>query len=106
MPTAPPTFRDLGLTAEEALHGLQTAVAYELGLSGKSATRDPYDVSGTHAKDLRVGLNAVMCDHAALVDLLVTKGVVTLDEYVERQRRWANEELARYQARYPGVEFR
>lgn len=37
----------------------------------------------TEPKHLRVGVNSAMCDHAALVRLLIEKGVVSEDEYIK-----------------------
>lgn len=89
--------RDLGLTYEEALHGVQTAVRYE-----HERNAPGYD----HAKHLRVGVNSAHVADAALASLLIARGVFTLEEYVEAQRLAMNEELALYEERHAPASFR
>lgn len=52
---------------------MQSGVAWSEGL----------DEHPEASKHLRVGVNSAMCDHAALVELLVAKGVITPDEYAK-----------------------
>jgi hypothetical protein len=54
-----------------AAHRVQSAVAFD-----PDRPRDPY-------KDLRTGLNLSKADQAGLVRLLIRKGVITEEEYVE-----------------------
>ncbi len=54
-------------------HAMQTGVAYEM-------ERHPQP---TQPKHLRVGVNTAMVEHAALVDLLIRKGLLTRDEYFD-----------------------
>ncbi len=54
-------------------HAMQSGVAYKMN----------YDPTDTTPKHLRVGVNAAMCDHAALVNLLMAKGIITEDEYFD-----------------------
>ncbi len=82
--------RDLGLSYEAALHGVQSAIKYELDRVG--GKRDITD----HIKHLRVGIDARAADAQGLANLLIRKGLITLEEYVEAMRLAANEELARY----------
>lgn len=42
----------------------------------------------------------------ALASLLIEKGFITEEEYVERMRLALNDELAGRQDKYPGVTFR
>ena len=70
-----------------AMHAMQTGVAYELA-------RDPS--SGT-PKHLRVGVNTAMCDHAALVRILVAKGIVTDAEYATAIADEMEREKQRYE---------
>jgi hypothetical protein len=88
--------RDLGLTWEEAAHGVQSATAHEQNLGSSSGT----------PKYLRTGVNMAMADHGALVRLLIAKGFITEEEYLEAVRLGANEELARHQDLHPGITFR
>lgn len=87
--------KDLGLGYREALHGVQSGVAYAISDGRKEG--DP--------KHLRVGVNSAMIDSAALAWLLVKKGVFTGEEYFEAVRLFANNELASYEEKF-GVSFR
>lgn len=116
--------RDLGLTYEEAAHGIQTAVLHEMNLreielaqelairnGGTVITFDPvtlrtHDKHPNGPKHLRTGLNLSKSDMFGLALLLMAKGVITEAEYVEAMRLGANEELARYQQLHPGMTFR
>lgn len=84
------------MTAEEryeaAAHAMQTGVAWELERDGISA-------GPASPKHLRVGVNAAMCDQAALVKLLIAKGIITHDEYLEAIATAMEAEAARYEAR-------
>lgn len=93
---------DLGLTYEQAMHGIQTAVAYEI----ERDVAKGMSKSATSPKHLRVGVNAAMAEQGALAQLLMDKGIFTLEEYKESIRLGANYELARYQVMYPGFTFR
>ncbi len=81
----------------DAIHGVQAGVGYEL-------FRNDGDDSRAH-KHLRTGVNSAMCDHTALVRLLIAKGIITPEEYAEEVRLEANRELDRYEDR-AGVQFR
>lgn len=91
---------DLGLTYEEAAHGIQSVKASELsGGFGSHATKkfDP--------KHMRVGVDLSKSDTMGLASLLIDKGVFTLEEYTEYVRLAANQELAMEETKY-GVSFR
>lgn len=79
-----------------AMHGVQSGVAYEM----------TKDTKPTDPKHLRVGINAAMIEHGALVKVLFDKGVLTEDEYYAALADGAEEELRRYEERAPGVRFR
>lgn len=81
--------RDLGLSYEAAAHGVQSAVKYEM-----EQRKRPVD---DELKHLRVGIDMRAADMRGLVELLIKKGVLTVEEYVEEMRLAANEELARYE---------
>lgn len=53
------------------LHAMQTGVAFKMN----------YNPKETEPKHLRVGVNAAMSDLAAMAKLLISKGVITLEEY-------------------------
>jgi hypothetical protein len=69
--------RHLEMTYPEACHAVQSGIAFEL------AQVDPD--SGT-PKHLRTGLDLRACDHCTLVRLLIAKGLLTDEEYVETIR--------------------
>jgi hypothetical protein len=72
-----------------AAHAVQTGVALELARNPKSG----------EPKHLRVGVNMRACDHTGLVKLLIAKGVITEDEYVEAMADEAELEQQRYEQR-------
>lgn len=76
------------LTYLEALHAIQTGIAYSLGRGGHEG--DP--------KHLRTGIDSALVNDAALARLLVKKGVFTLDEYTEEIRLEACREVDRREA--------
>lgn len=89
--------RDLGLTYEQALHAMQSAVAFDHGRGGRDG----------EPKHLRVGVTSAHVAVAALAKLLIDKGVITLDEIEEANRLAMNEEVAQYQDRAgPNITFR
>lgn len=57
----------------DAAHAMQSGVAAEMN----------FNPAATSPKHLRVGVNAAMSDHGALVLLLVAKGVITEEEYLK-----------------------
>jgi hypothetical protein len=81
--------RDLGLSYAAALHGIQSAVKFEVEHTVNRGTLE-------HVKHLRVGIDARAADAQGLATLLIAKGVFTAEEYAEHMRLAANEELARY----------
>jgi len=102
MGTETEKWRDLGLTYEQAAHGMQTAVAFEI----EQQRGDDPNTRSTSPKHLRVGINARAVDHAALAYILIRKGIITEAEYLEELRLAMNDELARYQDAHPPVTFR
>ena len=57
----------------DAAHAMQSGVAMEMN----------YREMPTQPKHLRVGINSAMTDHSGLVKLLINKGLITEDEYIE-----------------------
>lgn len=106
--------RDLGLSYEEALHGLQTAVLHDMnvwerkndGIRIKDEVLRTRDTHPNGPKHLRVGHDCRASDHMALVSLLIEKGIITEEEYAERVRLALNDELAGREDKHPGVKFR
>jgi len=54
-------------------HAMQTGVGMKMGV----------DPSETSPKHLRVGINAAMSDQGGLVTLLIEKGLITKEEYLD-----------------------
>ena len=75
---------------EAAVHAMQSGVAYML-------TRGPNGECSP--KHLRVGVNSAMCDQAALVRLLIAKGLFTQEEYVAEVTAEMEREVERYSRR-------
>lgn len=73
----------------DACHAMQTGVAMELQL----------DPSGGTPKHLRVGVNVALRDHASLVLLLVQKGIITQEEYIQAITEGMNAEVREYEAK-------
>lgn len=71
----------------KAAHAMQSGVAMKMN----------YDDLDTTPKHLRVGINAAMCDHAGLVELLIAKGLLTREEYVAAITKTMNDEVTRYE---------
>lgn len=69
-------------------HAMQSGVAMKMN----------YSPDETSPKHLRVGINSAMCDHAALVRVLVDKGILTEAEYVAAITAEMGREVARYEA--------
>lgn len=55
-----------------ALHAMQTGVEY----------KRQYDPGETQPKHLRVGVNSALSSQEALASLLVSKGIITEEEYM------------------------
>lgn len=87
------SLRDLGLTYEEAAHGVQSAIAKDMA-DGRKATEP---------KHMRTGIDMSKADMLGLVTLLIEKGVFTSDEYIEAVRLSANEELAMREEEAGGI---
>lgn len=71
------------------MHGVQSAIKYELETRGWRGTESEW-------KHLRVGIDMRAAEERGLVELLISKGIITGEEYIEQMRLAANEELARY----------
>lgn len=75
-----------------ACHAMQTGVAMVMR----------YGLSQDHTlKHLRTGVNSSMVEHGALLELMVDKGIITLDEYekyladaMEREVKLYEEQLS------------
>lgn len=77
---------------QRAAHGMQSGIAFE---QAKNPPRDLH-------KDLRVGINSALVSNAALVNLLVKKNLISMDEYAEELADEMEREVARYEERANG----
>jgi hypothetical protein len=76
-----------------AAHAMQTGVAYQM-------VNDP-EASATSPKHLRVGINAAMSDQAGLARLLISKGIITEEEYIKAVADAMEDERDKYQSLVP-----
>ena len=67
-------------------------------MSGVKAEHESGSTDGT-PKHLRCGVNSALVNDAALVRLLVSKGIITEEEYVEAVADEMEREVARYEER-------
>lgn len=74
-----------------ALHAMQTGVAVQMEKGARE----------TQPKHLRAGINSAMCDHAALVRLLLDKQFMTMAEYETAVADEMEREVARYEELMP-----
>jgi DNA-binding sugar fermentation-stimulating protein len=87
-------------TYASLLHAVQTGVMYEMQLGfEKGQDLSPDTPVGRAVKHLRTGNNARACDHAALVGLLIRKGLITEEEYAEALLAEMATEKKRYEER-------
>lgn len=77
---------------ERAAHAMQTGVQLEL-------TRDGAAAAAASPKHLRVGINAVMADHGALAALLIRKGLISEEDYLQALVEGMEAEVGRYHKR-------
>lgn len=70
-----------------ACHAMQSGVATQHG----------YDDNDASKKHLRVGINIAMCEHAALVTLLIGLGVITDAQYTCAMANLMEKEVKRYE---------
>jgi phosphotransferase system IIB component len=70
-----------------AAHAVQSGVAAKMSI-------DPTD---TQPKHLRTGINVALADQAGLAELLMAKGVITRDEYMEAIAGSMEAEQSRYE---------
>lgn len=74
---------------QAACHAMQTGVMYD----------QEYNPKDKEPKHLRVGINVAHCDHAALVQLLMSKGIITELEYWQAITAEMEREVERYAAK-------
>lgn len=72
-------------------HAIQTGVKMKI-------SRGPDREGEASPKHLRVGVNLAMCEHAALVELLVKRGIINEAEYYDSVLSKLRQEVASYEA--------
>lgn len=74
-----------------AAHAMQSGIAMDMetDTSGSKGATTP--------KHLRVGINSALVDGSALAELLMAKGIITSDEYLEAIAVGMEREKARYE---------
>lgn len=75
--------KELQLKYMELLHGIQSGIAYLM-------VKEPDMVS---PKNLRVGIDSAHVSHAALISLLIEKGIFTKEEYLQSLCKACEEEI-------------
>jgi hypothetical protein len=93
--------KDYGQEYMHHAHRMQAGVEYEMNQPGNESTTP---------KHLRVGINTAMQDQASLVKLLIGKGIITQDEYLQAIAEGMKEEADAYERRLqeklgPGVKL-
>jgi hypothetical protein len=83
------TTPELAERYHQACHAMQSGVAMEMERGS----------TDTMPKHLRVGLNSALCEHAALVRLLLEKNLITDEEYELALIAEMEREVARYEER-------
>lgn len=91
------SLQDLGLTYEQALHGIQTAIKYVM---------ENVDSKFVQPKHLRVGIDSAHVTDLAITSLLIKKGIITKEEYIEEVRLAMNHELAQWEQQCAPLKFR
>lgn len=74
-----------------ACHAMQSGVAMEMN--------QPERATATSPKMLRVGINAAMVEHSALVHLLIAKGVFSEEDYIAALADGMEAEVKQYEER-------
>ncbi len=78
---------------EQSLHAIQTGVKIYLQRSYPALDEKLIEA----LKHFRTGLDARACDHCALVTLLINKGVIARDEYLQQIKLELHAEVKRYE---------
>jgi hypothetical protein len=91
-----PVWRDLGLTYEKAMQGIHSATKFVMTKEG--LPNEGNDVVLRMLKRVCALTDVRASDTGTLAHILVEKGVFTDEEFVERLRLSANEQLAMFEA--------
>jgi hypothetical protein len=85
-----------------AQHAVQTAVRFEIESLGEAGEQTHH--GARYLKHLRVGINTAMCDHAAMVEVLIDAGVIDRKKYLEKIAIVMEREKATLEAKH-GLKF-
>ena len=94
-----PTIEQEGERYAKAAHAMQSGVKMIQNFEHSEMSSHSTFEASDSPKHLRVGINATMCDEAALVKLLVKKGLFTQLEYVTAIVDEMESEVKRYEKR-------
>jgi hypothetical protein len=83
--------KELYTKLHQLAHAVQTGVMYEIEKTPANSATSP--------KHLRTGVNMAMCENAALVELLIDKGIFTLEEILQYNCNKVQEEVENYERR-------
>lgn len=78
---------ELGAAYASLCHAMQSGVAMKMQIVGAE----------TQPKHLRVGVNSAMVDSSALAYLLIRKGLITEEEYLEELCQFMKREVESYE---------
>lgn len=78
------------------IHQMQAGVKWLMEFRASKGIHPQEDISDCGPKHLRVGVNNAMCEHAALVALLVDMGVIAYKDYLRVQLEFAEREVNSY----------
>lgn len=73
-----------------AAHAMQSGVKADIETDARTQ-------GCTRPKDIRVGINSALVDSAALAELLINKGIITLEEYQDVLAVAMEREAKRYE---------
>jgi hypothetical protein len=82
----------------ELMHAMQTGVGYDIEAEPLSPRYLPQEIHRA-IKHLRVGINSALLQQAAISELLVAKGIITHDEYLDKLIEKVEQEVASYEQR-------
>ncbi|MCB0081605.1 MAG: hypothetical protein KDE50_16715 [Caldilineaceae bacterium] len=87
--------KDLGFSEEKIAKYHQLAHAMQSGV----AAMQHYDATPTSPKHLRVGVNSAMVETTVIVEILVAKGVLTYDEFLDALIAGMEREVQTYESK-------
>jgi len=80
---------------QKLLHAMQSGVKVTMELNRH--TDNSIEMGEVSPKHLRCGVNSAMCEHAALTELLIEKGIIGEDEYFNKIIKQLEIEVKNYE---------